>query len=410
MADNMNDDIDNQVDDLDFSDLDLGDESFESGDFDDGDTNSEVTSEKKDYTSYIVYGLTGLVVLGIAAWQLDLFGSSTPEPFRADDVPMNDQMNNQSADLLPGSNDPFNVLGTPDQLPTQQTAQDDSNNPLIFDAMQPADSMSSDTLSDEDAMAMANEQSADFIPAQNNPTPTLEGDTLPMPQQPDVLLTDTATPTPAEAMVDAPDTNNETAFVAEPTIETEKPLPTATPSKTASIGNSDVNAIMTTLDAITKRLDTIETRLENTDNTPAPSKDINDLQKAMVALESKLKTVEKKAEDKPKVTNAPAQTTVSKKASVKKASVKKKSTSKWDQPYDGGAILDKTTSVASATTTSSGLYSLRAAQPGKGYIDDGSGAILEVRVGTIIPNMGQVTSISDNNGQWMVMTTQGAIK
>ncbi len=410
MADNNKDDMidDLEVDDLDFSDLDLENDGFAEDDRDD----QQGSKDKKSITSYAVYGLIGIVVLGVVAWQLDLFGGKEPEIFRAENIPMTAQAE-QDAQLLPASNDPFNVLGTPETLTDSAVSNDNGEqSPLIFDAMQPADSLSSDTLSDEEALAMAQDQAqnSDFTavtPVDNTPN-TIEGDTLPMPAP----VVDVVIEEPVIVTQDAPIIETST-----PLAQEEAPLVTevaSSPATATTIGAEDLNNIMATLESITNRIESMETRIDNNNaqKTSAPStessQEIKALTNTVKALEKKLSTLETKSTSAPKA--SPVAQSAPEKTATSNKTAKKKTLSKWDQPYDDGAILDKPIAEQAPTPSPSRAYSLRAAQPNKAYIDDGSGAILEVSIGTTIPNMGQVTDISQSNGQWMINTTNGIIK
>lgn len=425
--DDFENDIDDVVDDLDFSDIDLGNDAFDADSSDDHKTGGG----KKDYTSYIVYGLTGLIVLGIAAWQLDLFGGNKEaDVFRADNVPVNTEIAADADNLLPASNDPFNVLGTPETIPQaapEDTAMIDSANaeaqsPLMLDAMQPSDSMALDTNGlDQNAQETLPRFDSDPLP-----TATTEGAIVPLPEQQPVDISAIPSDNAAElndvSVVTEAETSPTPAQVEqvpvsqapEPTpLVEQEPTPTPEPAVVmdaqAQAPNAELQAIMSTLDTITARLDAIELSVaEKSANVPSnavSNEEIKALKDTVAALESKISQSEQ-----PRANDAPKAQSVAKKAPAKKSSTatKKKSTSKWDQPYDGGAVLENK-SVTQPVSNSS-TYMLRAAQPNKAYIADQSGTMLEVTTGTAIPNMGQVTSITQTNGQWMITTTGGVIK
>lgn len=76
-----------------------------------------------------------------------------------------------------------------------------------------------------------------------------------------------------------------------------------------------------------------------------------------------------------------------------------------DEGLSTAEVQDKTRAIRSINKE----YKVRAATRQSALIE-GSQGLREVRVGTAVPNFGTVTAIEAQGGQWIVLTSQGAIE
>lgn len=434
------------VDDFDFSDLDLegGDDNY-----DEPATDDEPQPKAKkgpDITTLAIYAAIGIAVIGVVVWQMGLLGGAK--------APVQQAQTENAAPGQPATSDPFNVMGTPTE---QQEMQLDSDNAAagaqggqngqggakggmpadMTDAMTPsgAGTPSSGAVPMPDGQAPsvtsvmpAGETEGSAIPGVAGPnTPAAGSETIPMPDTvPDSVMTTpagappaavTTTTTTTAAPVPTPAPGAEAAApsaasLAVTPVPAEPAAPAVTTTTTSvSTGETDTNAaalsaIMDRLDAIEKRLDAQPAANDNT--SPAMASELQELKATVARLESGSSSSARSDTASAPVKKASAP--VKKKKTVKKKSSSSKSSSKAaDAPYNGGATLNGNAASASSGGATSSQYRLRSAQSDVAWVSDGSGSLREVRVGDMLPGIGEVRSIQQNGSSWSVVGSDGRI-
>lgn len=419
----------NNMDDLDFSDLDLDDTADAGFDDEAADTGADdgnpAAPAKK--SSMMFYAIAGVVVIGVVVlglFQFGILGGSSRQPYTAENaggtmMPGGDAAMAQQG-AQPGTSDPFNVMGTPDQLPADQqqnAAPTPADQAAMAEAMTPSDSTGAPAAPMTEDMPVTSVMPGSST--QDGQT-AAEGSTIPMPAPvgdnvpaaAPVATQGPATETPAPAAMDQPaPTVMETAMKdsAAPSTPAQAvaeaaQTPAATPA--VAVSSSDMSAIMDRLDAIEKRLDAQQS---GSSASPAMSAEVQDLKAAVARLENPEPSVSSSSssEDaKPAPKKAAAKKPAKKKTTAKKAAPK---SAGWDKPYDGGAVGGVTASSAPAPSGSAAGYSLRAAQPGVAWVSDANGTLQEVRVGDTLPGIGRVNSISQSGGAWSVNGQSGRL-
>ncbi len=408
---------DNNHDDLDFSDLDLDGASDGFGDDADTGAHDDAAPAKPRTNPVLMYAFIGLIVLagagGIAAWQMGLLGGGTPAapaPYTADAGQPQPGMG-MDPNAMPvvqdaaGANDPFNVMGTPsgqpvlgpDGMPIPDNAQFDATGMPIQQDQLPPVALDGD---------IAEAPVTSVMPAQAPAliTPPVEGSTVPMPQPvPDIVPpTTTADGMTPAASGEAIPLTPETAGM--PVVN----APIDAPSGTAATLAPDS---FTTTPQPTAANDALIQENEQL------SRELSDLRSELAALRAekdKAVNAAAKAEAKasaPVTSEAAPKAPVKKKTAAKKPA-KKKAVSQWDKPYNGGAVIGSSQTVAPNATVpvlTDGNLSLRAAQEGTAWVADGSGRLQEVRVGDTLPNVGTVQAITQSGGQWSIVGSQGRV-
>lgn len=422
------------VDDFDFSDLDLegGEDNF------DEPAAAEPRAKKgPDIMTLAIYGVIGLAVIGAAVWQLGLLGGSTKSA-----VPQEQQAQADGAPQA-ATSDPFNVMGTPSTTEQQDLQMDTGGaqsptggvNPDMADAMTPSGAGTptsaaiplpvdagqapgvTSVMPVGEAAGLATADSA--IPGVGTPSipsaPAMDAaDSIPMPNTvPDSVMqtavpeetttTAAAAPTPVVTAQPAP---SEPAAI--PAVPAEAPSAATTDNQVGGgIDAGALTAIMDRLDAIEKRLDA----QNNNDASPAMANELQELKATVARLEaggaSSVRSDDMAAPVK-KASAPVKKKSTAKKKTTSKSPPKRSSNAATDAPYNGGAIKSGTSS-SSASGPVSSQYRLRSAQQDVAWISDGSGSLREVRVGDMLPGVGEVRAIQQSGGTWSIVGSDGRI-
>lgn len=427
---------DKRIDDLDFSDLDLDMNDDAASGFDDefgsdaddgaldGDERPSSGKKKPDMFTYAIYAAMGIAVVGVVVWQMGLLGGgNSGQPYQAPGMNGQPQAGGEiaipgteAADMQPATADPFNVMGTPDQLPPQDNA-------AAMEAMNPG------SVAPDGGMPMTGQDNAMMgqpgFPASPEETP-LTGvlnatDNSPLqPQQPGVpTQAGDTVPMPAPVPVGqdlsnipvSPPVNGVDATALAPLPEAAPAMdaaPVATNAVTMDTTGADSTATAAALQQIMTRLDGLEKRMDNqasaaNDNLSA---EVQALKNTINELKSSRGSVSSASESKPAAKPAAKKkTSTAKKRSTSASSSAKKSGSSWDKPYQGGAAVSGSSSASGNTSG----YALRAAQPDSAWVSTPDGNLRQLRVGESVPGLGTVTAIKQSGGQWTVQTSNGNI-
>jgi hypothetical protein len=354
-------------------------------------------SKKSSLFMPLLIGGAVLVGLGIIYFQFS--GSSAPTtpstmptPLPTAEMPVDP--NNPNAinpNGMPAPTDP-NMAGSQqpvvpaqgDLLALQQT-QNDPNampQPMPQDA-QPAPAPTGGLLNDPN-----------LLPPANAPTPNASAPTMPMANDvqkavPTAPVTDPAAvanvetpPAPAPAIVPEPQPAPTPAPVAEAPKETVAVQPTPSPTSAPA-----------------------------PDTTTISNKELEEMRATIARLESKVKELESKPVVTAATTSASSSSNLADEvapAPKKKTTTKKKtssSTSTKKKPADAGYIAKAKTPAKSSS------WELRGIAGGEAIVAKrGSEDFQTIGVGDTLSGVGTITSISNQNGAWVIEGTNGKIR
>lgn len=162
-------------------------------------------------------------------------------------------------------------------------------------------------------------------------------------------------------------------------------------------------ALMAKLDKVVERLDAVEKKVNEAPAASVPGSSNGELASLRVALERLENKVDKLGNEPAPVrqmsgNSYDSEITVDKPIIRKAPVVKKK------------RKASASTSSASTASVSSGKWELRSARPGEAMVSrSGQADLKTVRVGDSVVGIGQITSISQVGGAWVVQGTGGSI-
>ena len=193
-----------------------------------------------------------------------------------------------------------------------------------------------------------------------------------------------------------------------PVAAVPAPTPIAAPSQpvTSAAPAADTGGILAKLDKMMSRMDSLEKKIdEKQAMTPAASSnsDIEELKTAVTRLEERVS----KLSQSPVQSSAavPSYVDEPSKVIVKKTVPKPK---KKKISADENAAWSPAKSSASTSSTSTN-WELRSARSGEAMISRSGGALQTVRVGDNVPGLGQIQSISQMGGSWVVRGSGGSV-
>lgn len=170
-------------------------------------------------------------------------------------------------------------------------------------------------------------------------------------------------------------------------VQTPATLPEIVPPVAAPVSTQTDATLQSKLDQVINRIDSLEKKISQTPAT-TNSGEIASLRIAVERLENKVAQLS----DTPVVRSAPASSYSDDSKVVVKKSVPKKK-------------------AAPKSSASSAKWELRSARPGEAMVGKAGQAELKtIRVGDSVVGIGQIQSISQSGGQWIVQGTSGSIK
>lgn len=200
------------------------------------------------------------------------------------------------------------------------------------------------------------------------------------------------------------------AMPAAPTAAAQAPSAAPASQQMSSEGMAAVSALSGKLDAVLARMDKIETELG--DIRDDKSTDTQEMEETVAALKQDLSALKQRPASPSSATKMDdAEEEAPKPAPVKKKKAPKAPAAETQRYTPPAESIPSRTSVSSASSSASGHWELRAAQPGRAWVSrPGDRDMQAVAIGQNLPGVGRITAITYQGGRWVVTGTLGVIQ